>query len=101
MNSKQLAVLVIVAFGGGVVGGFVSDRVGSIGQAFARGPQMLEKIEAKVVEASEFRIVDDNGRTLARFYHHEYSKLAIASLEFIESGVGQRNKLQLLLLQQS
>ena len=39
MKSRQFTVLVVVAFVGGIVGGFVVDRVASIGQAFANGVQ--------------------------------------------------------------
>lgn len=67
MNSKQFIALAIVAFVGGIVGGFMSDQVGSIGQAYARGPQVPEKIEAKVIVAEDFKVIDKNGKAVASF----------------------------------
>ena len=37
MNSKQFSVLVVVAVIGGIIGGFLSDRLAANGQAFANG----------------------------------------------------------------
>ena len=84
MKSKQLAILVMVAFMGGMAGGFVSDRLPSISPAWATGFQESRKVSPDVIEANEFRVVDERGWPLARFYHHRNSKPSVASLEFYD-----------------
>lgn len=95
MYAKQFALLVLVAFVGGVVGGIVSHRLTSIAPALATGFTQAVKIEADVVEAREFRVVDDRGWVLTRLYYHEGSKPAGASLDFIDGRPGRKNKLHL------
>jgi len=60
MKLKKFIVLVLVAFIGGIVGGFASDRIASIGQAFASGGK-------KIIEANEFWVVNEKGKRLACF----------------------------------
>lgn len=91
MKSKQLAILVVVAFMGGMAGGFVSDRLPSISPAWATGFQEPRK----VIEANEFRVVDERGWPLARFYHHRNSKPSVASLEFYDGKPGGTYRVQL------
>ncbi len=77
MKSNQFAVLVVVAFIGGIAGGFVSDQVGSIGPAFASGEKKL-----KIIEANEFRVVDDKGKALASLKSYENKSPPYALLAF-------------------
>lgn len=95
MKSKQFVILAVVAFIGGIVGGFVSDRLQSISPVFATGYKEPMKIRPDVIEANEFRVVDERGWPLARFYHHQNSKPAVASLEFYDGKPGGGNRLQL------
>ena len=84
MKSKQFVVLVMVAFIGGIVGGFVSNQLGSIGQVFAQGDK-----KPKIIEANEFRVVDDKGKILAAFKCYENKSPAYASLDFFGSKRGK------------
>lgn len=45
MKSKQFAVLAIVVFVGGIFGGFGSDQIKSIEEAFAKGTDHIQEID--------------------------------------------------------
>jgi hypothetical protein len=62
MNKKQYWLMLLLATVGGFSGGVLGSRVFSFQAACAQE----ESRPAKVVEAQEFRLVDDHGKTRAR-----------------------------------
>ena len=95
MNAKRFALLVAVAFLGGVVGGIASHRLMPTTPVFATGFEGVNQLKADVVEAKEFRVVDARGWLLARIHHHDNSEPSVASIDFIDGKPGRKNRLQL------
>lgn len=65
MNRKQFVLFLIVAFAGGIIGGMLSEYLFSGSSAFATNEK-----GRKVIEANEFRVVDDAGKKLASFQYN-------------------------------
>jgi hypothetical protein len=61
MRGKQLVLVVGVAFFAGLLGGMLANKVLTTTQVFA------ETKKRKIIEAHEFRLVNENGKTLALF----------------------------------
>ena len=87
--------MVVAAFVGGVVGGVASHRLAAVAPVFAAGYKDVNIIKADVVEAKEFRVVDDRGWLLTKLYHHAKREPSIASIDFMDGRPGQKNRLHL------
>ena len=89
MNKKQYALMLVLALIAGLVGGVVSSQFLIGKSAFAE-----KKVESKrIIEAEEFRLVDDKGNLLARLddgdfgyggnlavYHKEFKRFPIVEI---------------------
>jgi len=75
MNRKQFALVLLVSFIGGILGGIFSSRIFEASTAEAK-----KKSSAKVIEATEFRVVDAKGAKKASL--GMIGNGTIASLEF-------------------
>lgn len=62
MNKTNFCLCLVIALLGGLIGGFLSERVFNNSIAFAK-----DNKSQKVIEANEFRIVDKNGKIVAVF----------------------------------
>ena len=77
MNKKQFAVLIVVTFIGGIIGGFLFNQVGFIGQAHAK--------DKKIIEANEFRVVNSKGNITATLGPASGKNEDFAALQFSRS----------------
>ena len=62
MSRKQVILVLVLALIGGLIGGALSSKLLVSKQAYAK-----DQAKRKIIEADEFRILDENGDVIARF----------------------------------
>jgi len=62
MSKKQLILMLVLTFIGGIIGGTISGKIFANNEVCAKAT-----IKPKIIEAKEFRVIDDDGNYLGSF----------------------------------